>query len=100
MCTDTWIVTIQVMVNTKHDAKLGGFDTLRTELRDKFLKRRSLCHVFITDQSNTAAKLRAKNFAAADELNISIYTAVLNISVFNGFHKALRFVKEPSVSRQ
>jgi hypothetical protein len=84
ICTDKDIITIQATVAATHSVKATGFKGLESNLPKLFQKHRRWSHVFVTDQHDTAAKLRRKNYRVADEMDISIgiYTAVLDISLF------------------
>ena len=100
ICNEKEIITIQVTVARKHSVKPGGFNNLKKYLPSKFQANRHWRHVFITSHPDTAAKLRAKKFIVAQENKISIYTAVLNISLLQFTHEDLDFAITPSVSRR
>ena len=61
ICTDTHIITIQVIIAAKYDLKEKGFESLIKNLPSEFQKDRSWCHVFVTDRNDAAAKLGGKN---------------------------------------
>jgi hypothetical protein len=100
ICTSTHIFTIQVIVAAKHSVNAEGFEKLQKYLPKRFRKARSWCHVFVTNHPDTAAKLRGKTYTVADEMDISIHTAVLDISLFNFPPEVLNYAKAPNVSRR
>lgn len=67
-------------------------------LPKRFQRARSWCHVFVTNHSDTAAKLRKKTYTVADEMKISIYTAVLDLSLFKFSPEVLNRAKAPIIS--
>ena len=82
ICTDTHIITIQVTIAATHTVNHKGFDSLMKNLPDGFHKKRSWCHVFVTDRDDVAAKLGGKHYVLPSKMKILIHTAVLNISFF------------------
>ena len=98
LCTDAHIVTIQVTIAAKHSVEEKGFERLEAYLPKKFQKR-SWHHVLVTDRSDTADALRQMKYSVTEKRKIKIYTAVLNISLFNFPHEVLNRAKAPSVSR-
>ena len=84
MCTQNDIITIQVTIAATHSVEATGFKWLQSYLPKKFKDSRRWSHVFVTDNEDTAAKLRRKKYTVADEtgISINIYTAVLDISLF------------------
>ena len=98
ICTTTHIITIQVTVAAKHSVDAEGFEKLKKYLPKRFQKARSWCHVFVTNHPDTAAELRGKTYTVADEMNISIYTAVLDISLFKFPPEVLNHAKAPRVN--
>jgi hypothetical protein len=71
-----------VTVDAEQSMKEKGFTTLSNILPKEFQKHRKWCHVFITDCADTAAKLGRKKYNVANKFKFSIYTAVLDISLF------------------
>jgi hypothetical protein len=68
------MITIQVTV------KPDGFDRLKHHLSVRFQNAIAWCHVFVTDCSENAESLRKQNHQVAKDMNISIYSAVLDVS--------------------
>ena len=80
ICTSRNIITIQVTVSSEHTMEPDGFDRLKRHLPARFQSSKSWCHVFITDCADNADSLRKQNHQVAKEMNISIYSAVLDVS--------------------
>ena len=101
ICTaDTNIITIQVTIAAEHSIKVKGIQSLVKNLPSQFRKARNWCHVFVTDDYDNATKLGRAEYAIADKMNISIYTAVLDISLFRYPPKVLTFATVPNGSRR
>ena len=64
-------------------------------LLKRFQKARRWCHVFVTNHCDTAAKWREKPYTVADEMNISIHTAVVDLSLFKFPREVLNHAKAP-----
>ena len=99
ICTSTHIITIQATIAAKHTVNPEGFDRLMKNLPDGFHKKRSWCHVFVTDRDDVAAKLGRKHYVLPSKMKILIHTAVLDISLFQ-YHPKLLKRAIPSVSRR
>lgn len=80
ICTDENIITIQLTVSSNHSMKPEGFEQLKQNLPVRFEKARTWCHVFVTDCDKNATLLRNQHHDIAEKENISIYSAVLDIS--------------------
>jgi hypothetical protein len=79
ICTDKNIITIQVTVSSEHTMERDGFDRLKHRLPVKFQRTRTWCHVFVTDCPEKADSLRKQHHQVAKDMNISIYSAVLDV---------------------
>ena len=97
--TDAEIVTIQVTVAAEHSMKDKGFQKLEDNLLPTIKKNRSWHHVFVTDQTETASKLRRKKYPVAEKREIQVHTAVLKISSFKLSTEDFNRAMAPSVSR-
>ncbi|KAH8985960.1 hypothetical protein EDB86DRAFT_3246244 [Lactarius hatsudake] len=75
--TNEFIITIQVTVSDKHDAKKRGFNKIK-ELIPTPLKRDKWQHVFITDSDKKAVSLR-NQFLPNLLQNTLIYSGVFDI---------------------
>ncbi|KAH8995601.1 hypothetical protein EDB92DRAFT_2084426 [Lactarius akahatsu] len=75
--TDEFVITIQVTVSDKHDAKKRGFDKIK-ELIPTPLKRDKWRHVFITDSDKKAVSLR-NQFLPDLPQNALVYSGVFDI---------------------
>jgi hypothetical protein len=97
ICTETSIITIQATVSSKHSMSPKGFRRLKEYLPKRFERARTWRHVFLTDLEKNAPSLRAQYHKVADRKNISIYSAVLDVSKFNFSSEDLMCVFTPSV---
>ena len=99
MCTQNDIITIHVTVAADHSVKAAGCAGLKNNLPKKLRESRRWSHVFVTDNEDTAAKLRSKNYTVTDEtgFSVNIYTAVLDISLFQYGPEVLKHAKVPQV---
>ena len=99
MCTHNDIITVQATVAADHGVKATDFEGLKKNLPKEFQESRRWSHVFVTNNEDTAAKLRRKNYTVADEtgISINIYTAVLDISLFQYDLEVLKRVEVPQV---
>lgn len=87
VCTDTHIITIQVVITTKHSIKEKAFERLIKNLPGEFRKDRCWCHVFVTDCKEAATELGRKKYSVNNnKMKVLIHTAVLNISCFQ-YHR-------------
>ena len=100
ICTDTNIITIQVTNAAEQSIKEKGIQSLVKNLPNEYRKARSWCHVFVTDYHDNATKLGKAKYPIADKMNISIHTAVLDISLFPYPPHILACASIPSVSRR
>lgn len=80
MCTDDFIITIQLTVSSTHSMKPAGFIRLKENLPARFEKARTWCHVFVTDSVEKATSLRRQRYKFAKKEGISIYSAVFDVS--------------------
>jgi hypothetical protein len=99
ICTDKTIITIQLTVSSKHFMKRTGFDRLKQYLPEVFESARTWCHVFFTDCSENATSLRRQHHDVDFERNISIYSAVLDVSKCKFSSKDVERTFTPSVCR-
>jgi hypothetical protein len=83
ICTDKRVITIQVTVSPKHTLKRDGFERLKKHLPKKFQRTQMWCHVFLTDSHENASSLRNQHRQVAKDMNIAIYSAVLDVSASN-----------------
>lgn len=60
--------------------KPDGFERMLHYLPEKFERARTRCHVFVTDCDENAVSLLRQSHQSADDNNISIHSAVLDIS--------------------
>ena len=95
VCTDRNIITIQVTVAAKHSMKTEGFKKLAQYLPKQCQKARRWCHIFVTDHCDTAAKFRQNTYTVAKEWNVSVYVAVLDLSLFKFPPEVLNHAKAP-----
>ena len=77
------LITIQVTISNEHSAKTAGFEKVRESgIRNRDLaantKDRNWCHVFVTDQDNTAESLRNQTLNGLPQ-DISIYSAIFDV---------------------
>ena len=77
----------------------AGFNGLQKNLPKEFGESRRWSHVFITDNEGTAAKLGRKKYTIANEkgIPINVYTAVLDISLFQYDPEVLERSEVPQV---
>jgi len=76
------IITIQATISSSHNATSTGFEQVETVYSSGSLYRqhRRWCHVFMTHNEETAERLRNQAFPHLDNMDILIYSAVLNSS--------------------
>jgi hypothetical protein len=80
--TEDSIITLQMTVSSKHDAKNVGFQKIFDGLPAKFLRPRTWRHVFLTDSEDKVKALRNQKLKKNDGtevIDIHIYSAVINI---------------------
>ena len=79
ICTHDRIITIQLTVSHSHSMDDDGFKQLKKNLPANFQKKRTWCHVFVTDREGNANSLLKQYHDVAAERNISIYSVVLDV---------------------
>jgi hypothetical protein len=71
MCTDDFIITIQLTVSSTDSMKPDDFIRLKQNLPVRFEKARTWCHVFVTDSFKKATLLRRQHHDFANKEDIS-----------------------------
>jgi len=78
--THSLVITVQMTLGSKHDAKNIGFEKVYKYLSSKFLAKRQWCHVFLTDTEDKANSLRSQNRTEIPEkMSIHVYSAFVNM---------------------
>ena len=97
ICTDKNIITIQLTISSRSTVKPDDFKRLKHYLPVTFERARTWCHVFVTDHNEDAILLLKRNHDVAVEMNISIYSAVLDIPACNFSPEDVKRTFTPSV---
>jgi hypothetical protein len=81
--TEDFVITVQMTIASKHDAKSIGFEKIYEGLPPKFLEARTWCHVFLTDTEDKAISLREQRLddvvEKLIETPIYFYSAFFNV---------------------
>ena len=73
--TDEFVITIQAIISSKHDAKSTGFEKVHICLPSK-ISARQWCHVFLTNSEKAANSLRVNVLKdLPKKMNIHLYSA-------------------------
>jgi len=99
VCSDEAIITVQVTISRRHGATPSSFEQIRAQLPVLFGEARRWCHVFVTGNEEDAEALRydLREDLPAD-LNVTIYTAVLDLGWLGPIRERLYEMIEERVS--
>jgi len=77
--TDKFVITVQITVASKHDAKTVGFQNVYKHLPSTLSDSRQRCHVFLTDKQENVDLLRGQKLDIPQKLKIHVYSAFLDM---------------------
>ena len=77
--TKDCVITVQMTVTSRPDAKSIGFQRIYEGLPSKFLQERIWCHVFLTDTEDKAESLQKLQVEAVEGNGIHVYSAFINM---------------------
>jgi hypothetical protein len=78
-----YVITVQMTVGSRHDAKRAGFTKVHGGLPPDFLKERTWFHVFVTDTEDKAKLLRKLQVKPVQQKEIRVYSAFIDIDELN-----------------
>lgn len=92
--TDKFIITVQMTLASRHDAKKFEFERAYNSLPSEFVETRHWCHVFLTDKEDKADSLRCQTLTEIPrKMTIHVYSALINIEESNSLLTAERVEK-------
>jgi hypothetical protein len=73
------VITVQMTIASRHDAKGTGLEKIYDGLPSKFLRARTWCHVFLTDTEDKGKLLRREKVADVKTKPIRVYSAFFDL---------------------
>ncbi|KAH9077651.1 hypothetical protein EDB83DRAFT_2345111 [Lactarius deliciosus] len=78
--THEFVITVQMTISSKHDAKQIGFDKVYQNLPSSVVAKRQKCHVFLTDTEDKANLLRTQKLTdLPKKMVIQVYSSFVSI---------------------